>query len=306
MRVRLLLAGLLSACTARAADPQFDAMELKGWTRDGASVARTGTMSGGYGEMGGPGARYTLLLVADADGRTRSTFRWERDVDEGQAIPEAEALWNRAEPEEKGESWLKANALVAAPASRRFEDTVELGGQPPLVARADLAKGSGCRPAHLVVAGMPFLDDVCGKNEEATRDVRYGLQVAWSPDGSRAALAWTVVRVNPDEGPAVERAHFAVVSRRAFASVDLLDAGAGSTFATLAARIEKAGFRIGHKGKAQAQRPTTLIYFAPGFEKEAREVAQIAGAAPESVQPLSWKSPHAITVAAGPAPAAGR
>jgi hypothetical protein len=51
-------------------------------------------------------------------------------------------------------------------------------------------------------------------------------------------------------------------------------------------------------GKGHKSRVATNIYFTRGFEAEARELAKVLGV-PEGAVEQSWRSPHAITVAAG-------
>jgi hypothetical protein len=211
---------------------------------------------------------FSCLTVAGADGRANHVYK-EYQADFTEPVNEEPACWEKAEDEKAGKAWLAANKLAAPPSPAP--------ATPDWKALLDAAgPESGGRP---------------GKTDGAPKTL-------WSPDGSRLAVLWKL----KDGARKLN-----VIPRRALAAVDLLDAGAGTQADAIAAGLLKAGFRVAHRGKAQQQRPTTMIYFAPGFEPEAREVAQLAGAAPEAVQPLSWKSPHAITVAAGPpSQAAGR
>jgi len=157
--------------------------------------------------------------------------------------------------------------------------------------RVESAKGSGCRTARLIAAlggvSAPLAEDRCAAGDKA--ELQNDLETAWSPDGRSVALLWNVLR------DGVRRSHLAVASARVLASVDLLDAGSGAQAQQkVSESLAQAGFRVAHKGKAVAQRTATVVYFAAGFEAEAKEAARLSGGSP---QPLAFKSPYALTVA---------
>lgn len=296
----VLVALLLAAA---AAEPTYSKVALVGWTGDGKSVVYEAMIYGESLEAGEPDGRLVFLVVAGADGAVQRVFRQERssrNEDAGwKAGKEGEAFWGRAEPEKAGESWRAGQKLSEPGEERALEGKLE---EKDLAARVELGK-KGCAPLTLLVrmgaAEAPLVVDECARGEKARPEQRSRIQIAWSPDRARAALAWNVVRIAPGEDE-VPRGHFAVASRKALASVDLLDAGAGAGADKLALALAGAGFRVAHRGKAAAARPATLVFFAPGFEAEAREIATVIGAAADAVQPLSWKSPYAITIAAAP------
>jgi hypothetical protein len=112
------------------------------------------------------------------------------------------------------------------------------------------------------------------------------------PPGSGPPTYVSVVDVGATGAP--------VPAARAFAAVDLLDAGADAQrLDQLAAVLEKAGFAVRHRGKAKTPRTKTDVYFAAGFEADAGEIAALAGLPAGAAQPLDWKSPYTITVAVG-------
>jgi len=297
----------LLALAAAAADlpATWERAGPLGWTADGKTLAWELEASEG-------GEGFHFLLLTDPEGRTQALYQRGRFAlpDKvpctGQPCPGS--LYRGARPEEAAEQWIEANPLGGKKGEHDLpsEDAtaVDRKGAEPLTLRMAV-RGRGCRVVSLVAtlgttSGVAR-EDHCAPDELANRQVLANLQVVWAPDGTRAALAWHVSRLSPGGGgiPSVARSHLLVLTRRSLAGIDLLDAGAGKALEAIGQKLAGAGFRIQHRGKAGKRRTATEVYFAPGFEKEAREAAALAGAMPDAVKPLDWKTPYAITVAAG-------
>jgi hypothetical protein len=178
--------------------------------------------------------------------------------------------------------------------------------------RAEAADGAikGCKDLRMLAASganqLPVAEDRCRPGDEAYGDVtQWTVQNAVTAAEDRIALSLVAERYPARKAPGGKgddprtRARVVVIDRRTFLGVDLLDAGAGARLDQLATRVTSAGFRVLHRGKAKTPRTTTDVYYAADFEAEAREVAKAIGVPNEAVQPLSWKSPYPITVAAG-------
>lgn len=114
------------------------------------------------------------------------------------------------------------------------------------------------------------------------------VRVFWSPDEQ-----W--VAVVSDGGELRLPRPFAVPG---IAKVDLLDAGIGAKSAALAATLKAAGWEPAHQAKAKAKREKTQVFVMKGFEEDGKAVAGLLGLSAESVQPLTWSSPYAVTIAA--------
>jgi hypothetical protein len=161
----------------------------------------------------------------------------------------------------------------------------------------------GCAPLTLFAAlpaggFVPLIHDDCLPFDGAMKGLEQKLEFEWAPDQARLAIAWNVLRQpasRDDAAISVWRGHFAVVPRRKLVTIDLLDAGAGDALLPLRQKLEGL-FTVAHQGKALKPRPKTVIYFAPGFEAVAQDIALLV-AGPE-VKPLDFSSPFAITVAA--------
>lgn len=318
---------LLLAAGAAAEDLPLNGAKVDGWSKDGAQAVFAGSVHSiqyykgttpPYEEC--PVGAYNLKVVADASGKVQRVFQHERgqcvqrpgkDDLAWRARPEGEALWARSEPRSAWDRFWNPG-LLTNPVREQEEDLLEDqaldrersigGGKEPAAVRVDVTSGKNCPAARLVVTlgkiTGALADDHCEPGEKAGKDVESYVRTSWSPDGTRLAVAWEVVRAAPRNPAGVRHAHVTVASRRVLASVDLLDAGAGAKADVLALRLSHAGFRVAHRGKALTARPSTAVFFAPGFEPEAREVAAVIGAKSDAVQPLSWDSPYSITVAA--------
>lgn len=323
MSVALVLAGAL-LLGAPAFDPTtpFDAV--------GAISCRPS--DGGF-EYAAWLDRYRFVVSTDARGvplrirrfqdlctappEPNSTLRCDKP-----ASAEAQALWARAEPvvpvkpgatvndecARESWGWETGNPTpyveeAMSPGNReRFE-----AGTLKLELRTEAADGDvrGCKTLQLFVVmnGVKALaaEDRCRPGDERFAEaIQWSAENAVAASGDHVALALQAERYAPGSNVAnVRRGRMVVVDRRTVATVDLLDAGAGAAADTLATQVAAAGFTVAHRGPAQTPRTATVIYCAKGFEGEARELAKRLGLAPGAVEPLTWKSAYAITVAAG-------
>lgn len=82
------------------------------------------------------------------------------------------------------------------------------------------------------------------------------------------------------------------------AKVDLLDAGIGAKSAALLATLKAGGWEPAHQARAKAKREKTQVFVMKGFEDDGKAIASLLGLPAESVQPLTWASPYAVTIAA--------
>jgi len=243
--------------------------------------------------------------------------------------PAAKALWDKAEPADpsrtartaacgrQGWGWETKNPTPYD------EETFADGADYALAVkklkvklRAEAVDGSGagavkgCKDLRMFAASganqVLVAEDRCRPGDEAYGGVaQWTVENAVAKDEDRIALSLVAERYPAGKSPAGKadeprtRARVVVIDRRTFLGVDLLDAGAGTRLDELATRVTASGFRVAHRGKAKTPRTTTDVYYATDFEAEAREVAKALGLPGEAVQPLTWKSPYPITVAAG-------
>lgn len=82
------------------------------------------------------------------------------------------------------------------------------------------------------------------------------------------------------------------------AKVDLLDAGIGAKSAALVSTLKAAGWEPAHQAKAKAKREKTQVFVMKGFEEDGKAIATLLGLTADAVQPLTWPSPYAVTIAA--------
>jgi len=80
-------------------------------------------------------------------------------------------------------------------------------------------------------------------------------------------------------------------------SVELLDAGAGEANDALAQELQRAGFVIGKRARAKAVRTQSEIFYAKGFEAQARRAGKIAKVGSAYIKPLTWESASPIVMA---------
>jgi hypothetical protein len=169
-----------------------------------------------------------------------------------------------------------------------------LKGARPASARIEHSGAKACPTERFLVSlagreGLAF-EDACHKDDAQVAPVSV-LSYAWNKDGSALAVAITAQR--GEQG----HAYLGVLTAKNLAAVDLLVAG--GTAEAAADKLAAAGFRVAHQAAAVKKRSDTAVYFAPGFKDEAEAVAQALGAPAAAVQPLSWKTPYAVTVALG-------
>jgi hypothetical protein len=283
-------------------------LEIVGWAKDGSTIVWEGVDPEPRSDAGDE-LRY--LVVTDADGHPVRVFKlreFQGGLSPCSAASCPGAAWRAAEPEEAADAWQNRNPVVGQGKRHAlgFDDALPvgaMGGRP--LSLSMVRSGRGCQKvtliAHLGTFSTAVGEDRCDEGEEPERQIGGGAQVMWSPDGSRAAIAWVFRRFTVSGGgpSGAVRSYLVVVSRRSLATIDLLDAGAGAGAQALGTRLEKAGFVVSHRARAEKTRAATEIYFAEGFEAEAQEAAKVAGVPAEAVKPLSWKSPYGITVAAG-------
>jgi hypothetical protein len=291
----------------------YSHVDLLGWTREGMVAFEARIDPGPFDGMhtGDDEGHYTFLVVMDQDGAVRRIFRKERSI-EREPWPEGEATWRRAEPESAGAAWSeehpvdgstgkalewKANADVEQVplAFRSARARLVRKGAPQRCGISRLLLDTGAGPAVLI-------EDRCPARSAAEFRGRETIETMPSLDGGNVAVAWNYTLLEPAGGTQLEAGHGYVVIAGARPSplVDLLDAGAGKDADTMAKKLEEGGFRIAHRAKAQKPRPSTAIYFTKGHAGEAKEIAKLLGVPGEAVQEATWKTPFAVTVAAGP------
>jgi hypothetical protein len=279
---------------------------LKGFTGDGRWVLFTGVLREVEPGSDTPASEIEdlqLMLAVAPDGAGPRWFRIAAYRTNAPYKVSDRTLWDAAMTAEQREAFLKEHK-DQAPA----EPTELYPGNQSAVghgweARVDDLRRGSCDARLFAVRGAVrtlLMEDPCA-GASALPSIYSRATLAWSPEGSRLALQWLVERTRPNvhgDESAVRSLHLAFAPASSLVSIDLLDGGAGDGLERIARRLEKAGFSIAHRGKAQKERSTTAVYFAPGFETEAKKVAELAGAAAEAVQPATWKSPFAVTVAA--------
>lgn len=309
---------LLFVVSSGSIPTEWENAELGGWKEDGSEVAFY-TYVASKERRGGDVPLGQLIFVVGTDPNGRPT-RLYRDKDGGPYDPahrgkeedpwtetrEGKALWERAESEEAGEAWLAAGGRHTKVLPKiHFEHgewkATDRHGKEPLTAELVVVGGT-CKTVKLEVTigarrGTAF-EDGCHAGDDGLEDVLSQLELSWSPDGTRAAMAWQVDRWTVGRGN-LPRTQIGVVTKRSLAGIDLLDAGASTGLGAVAERLGAEGFRVAHQGKATTPRNATEIYFAPGYEVDAREAAKLLGIGDAAVKPLTWKTPYPITIAAG-------
>lgn len=93
----------------------------------------------------------------------------------------------------------------------------------------------------------------------------------------------------------IENGETRVAALSAHASVDLLNAGKASR---LGPKLEKAGFPAAHQGTSRDAHARPQVFAKKGFEDDAKRIAAALGWPADSVAPLTWATPWAITVVA--------
>lgn len=303
--MRRALALLLLAGAARAEEPRWSFVAVRGWAPGGAAVTYSANLVTGWlFEDGDSMGFHGFLVVADPDGKTRQ--RWalskilsQYTIEDKSVRAEGEALWASASvPSNKDPAWNELEKIPGAPELVPKGKLALAGGKQKASVKVQLSGDKACPTAQLwltrgATSSLVF-EDPCPGGAAGTLEQK--VTAAWSPSKELLALGWTVGRVDETAEARFRRGYFAVATKRALATIDLLDAGAGPKADTIAESLGAAGFRVLHRAKAVKARDASAVYFAPGFEAEAREIAGLAGA--KTVEKLSWKSPYAITVAA--------
>lgn len=293
----MMLALLLGAGAAIALQAPFSHAKVKGFSKDGKAAifdASIDAPSAGNEQI--PWGEHVWVAIGD-DGRPQHVARYVESRADGiseddvKLTPEAQKLWDDAEPEEQGKPL--ADAVKGLIAPYLAGATGELKGPAASRARAEQSGPKSCPTERLFVSmgGAEALafEDSCPK--DAKGQLGMSLTYAWNASATSLALAWVVAR--GDNG----HAHLGVLTARNLGALDVLVAGGAAQPALDA--LAEAGFRVAHQGAAVKKRSGTAVYFATGFEAEAAQVAQVLGAPASAVQPLSWKTPYAVTVALG-------
>lgn len=293
--VAVALASSAGAVPELSLDPAFD---LHGWSYDGKFAAFVANLSPSDSEFVSPRELEKLHLALLTDGRNQRLVRGMRENPEARRQVADRTLWDRAEPGD----WptIVADAITL---SLYLKDRQQIGGGWDV--RVEASPKSPCALALVASKGTArttVLEDECTAGEKRAREARTSLTASWAPDRRRIALQWTVQR--PAAGsrrprPRVHK-HFALVAANSLVSIDLLDSGSRDAVAAAEAELVSAGYSIGHRGQAEREREKTAIYFAPGFEEDAKGIAVLLRVAPEHVQRQDWRSPYPVTVAAAP------
>ncbi|MGZ6142124.1 MAG: LytR C-terminal domain-containing protein [Myxococcales bacterium] len=291
-----MIGALLLAAATLALRAPFSHARVEGFSKDGKTAVFEASIDAPAeaGREQIPWGEDVWVGIGD-DGRPLHVARYVEsradDVaeDEVELTPEAQRLWKEAEPVESGHRLRDLVLGVSSPFLAGAQGTLTAGAK----ARVERSGPKACPAVRLFVsmAGREAIafEDPCVEGE--TGEVGMGLSHAANATGTALALAWTVMRGD------VGHARIGVVTAANLAALDLLAAGGDPEAA--ADKLAAAGFRVAHRAAAVKKRGDTAVYFAPGFEDEAKGVAQALGAPASAVQPLSWKTPYAVTVALG-------
>jgi hypothetical protein len=200
------------------AAPNWSNVAILGWTEDGSSVAWKGSLYTLEKPDGVMPCELTFLVISDAGGRIQKIFRERRWVPMEEVTwddPDAEALWSAAQAEESGVEWLRQHKLSGANPERPLQGKMkETKGKDSLTAEVSLAPGRcGTAKLRIAISGVatPPLEDRCPQGAGSFGRPKSRLQMAWSPDGRRLALAWNTIRTGQAANDMV-RGHFAIVS----------------------------------------------------------------------------------------------
>jgi hypothetical protein len=275
---------------------------LEGWAKDGKSFKVVKTYS--LGEE-----HYSVTEFNDPSGALVRAFR-QKEAD----APGPLELAGFREPFGKA---APSAALDAFEASVPLDDDVSMEKPIPSGIEATIKLGRGAVRVHLVqgavgahgcpalrleaaLAGsafVPIFVDPCDTADGTLKDLTNEADASWSPDSHLLAFAWTVTRApHPPLSELRSRSHVMVMPREKLVTVDLLDCGAGPAMSALRTSLA-ARFTISHQGKALKARDHSVVYYAPGVQPEAEQIAAMLSANAE-VKPLDFASPFAITVAA--------
>jgi hypothetical protein len=289
----MMLAILIAAGAQIALQAPFSHARVQGFSKDGRSAIFEASIDGAPDEEGTLRWSESVMVAIGADGRAEHVARYNEsradDVTDEAVPAEAKALWAGAEEEAAGQ---RLSGLVPEIVARRVSlegAPIEMNG--PAVARGRAEAAGACRSARLIVSMGPLeaiaFEDPCGDAKAPISSLSW----AWNPSGTALALAWGVARGHS------AHAHLGVLTAENLAALDLLDAG-GAAAAALD-KLALAGFRVAHRAAAVKKRDETAVFYAAGFQPQAQAVANALGAPSAAVQPVSWKTPYAVTVALG-------
>ncbi len=212
-----LLAFLLAAVQPI---PSWSRVDVLGWAKDGTSVAYKGTVQSMERPDGVTPCAMVFLVVTGLEGNVQRLFRMERwqPMDEVTWTDErADTIWKAAGSEDEGKRWLASHPLVPSPTGRKLVRQLAVrNGTQRLTAKVSL-QGKSCSQASLVVGfgsgSSALLQDPCPADGDNPTLFESTIQIAWSPDGARAALGWNVVRASKPQPGAqrpAETGYFAV------------------------------------------------------------------------------------------------
>lgn len=292
--LRIALALCLAATPSPAKD-QRKFIAFDGWTQDSRFVVFTLTTEWAATEAGDGGKAVETWVV---DGRTGATAKYQAGKPDKKAkdVLSAEAL----------AEWKKAHPLAPVVPSKTSPDKAA-------TARIDLVaddgKGSwagagyafGCQgeDCMMMQGKLTFSVEKAGKTyrgagweESSAGNLRGAVVPYWSPDGHR--VAWALERgyaMMNDFGYGKVFVSAASVRTEVVAAKDL------SPDAAIDA-LEKAGVYVTKTGPAQKAREKSVVYFAKGFDAEAKAAAAaVPGGA--TTEPLSWKAESDLVIALG-------
>jgi hypothetical protein len=272
-----------------------------GWIRDGKLLGVQKTY-----ELGE--AQYQLTVFVDRSGTEVRSFRQSEaePIDPHYLAPFSEP-YGKADHPAALAAFLKdfpvddETALVDVPNSGESFPIPLARGALQMKAVQAKAGAHGCRGIALqatlaAATSVPIARDLCDELDGDQKELEQKVDAAWSPDSKLLAVAWTVARSpNPPLTEARARNHVELLPREKLVTVDLLDCGAGPAMSALRTSLA-ARFTISHQGKALKARDHSVVYYAPGVQPEAEQIAAMLSANAE-VKPLDYASPFAIAVA---------
>jgi len=217
-----MLSLLLLMLAGVPAVPAWSRVEVLGWTRDGTAVAFRGTVQSLERPDGVMPSELAFLVLATPDGVPERLYRLERrqPMDEVTWADEgAEDIWKAAGTEKAAKQWLEAHPLSPPPPGGKLGSGIESRNGGRRLSLRVTFEGKGCRNAALqaAIGSAPraLLRDKCPPDAENLTLFDSTAQIAWSPDGTRAAIGWNITRAyktKPGAPPPVDSGHFTVLA----------------------------------------------------------------------------------------------
>jgi hypothetical protein len=203
------------------------------------------------------------------------------DAKAGEAAKQCNAARKQhaSDAKKSDEAWTKAHHALASTWNPAWSMSVATNS-PATGARVEIAKDASGAKFHVAFPGRPAHD----KELDAGLDDNAAVGASWSPSGG-----WVLCFVQGDQ----QDAQYALLPGVAW--IDLLDAGAGDAkLKTTADALTKVGFSAQRKAKSDAPHAKTEVFYAVGFEADAKQVAAAIGG---EAKPLAWATPYELTVA---------